>query len=700
MEPTVVSGPLGHTQWEPEQPFPLGFQTNSRGELSPNKTGQAGLDFRKGDQDETLQKCVQKPVVLEDLIQVSAFSCEDLQYEGEQSSISQANAYFQGLTFKENFEGLDDISDNTLSWLFSPALADVMGKTSTSKELTLEPDSLVENSNALSVQGNLISLSVPSSPLNISRRNSESNEELFLLVDLSDELSGLTQDSSSELKAQIVTEEQAGLPPSQSRETLSPETRDKGLFPDQVTALPITRSIAEQGLSENCYSPDHINKPPQGLGGTVPLLDLEVPDFDSSLCPASPDPAVCADVPNNVSADVSETEATVIRHIPLKEQRENELLALGPTDEPSFLTLPVDEDACIHNDLTSQCNSVENMSVDLMEDQNSHVAKTQSYQEEMALDLCLTVDDVHDDSWDVEQQETIKGGNIPCLRAEERLMDQPEDSDHLHQVASFDLSVQDINISSPEAGWTSEQAVEMISHSEMVGNDSLPVVSVVNTRQEDASSLKAVFDALDQDGDGFVRIEEFMEFAAAYGADQVKDLTKFLDPSGLGVISFEDFHRGISAISNGGPEPQLYSYSPGDGAVGCPEEYDEQNEVTDSAYLGSESTYSECETFTDEDTGALVPPEMHEDVETDSGIEATLHDPEDGGSRFSLNSELHSHSLVTVISGEEEHFEDFGESSTSELLLETSADGSMGEGDSPLTKPPEQVNGSSVIASR
>lgn len=56
--------------------------------------------------------------------------------------------------------------------------------------------------------------------------------------------------------------------------------------------------------------------------------------------------------------------------------------------------------------------------------------------------------------------------------------------------------------------------------------------------------------------------------------------------------------------------------------------------MTDSAYLGSESTYSECETFTDEDTGALVPPEMHEDVETDSGIEATLHDPEDGSNRL------------------------------------------------------------------
>ncbi|XP_033962909.1 rab11 family-interacting protein 3 isoform X3 [Pseudochaenichthys georgianus] len=177
----------------------------------------------------------------------------------------------------------------------------------------------------------------------------------------------------------------------------------------------------------------------------------------------------------------------------------------------------------------------------------------------------------------------------------------------------------------------------------------------------------------------------------------VKDLTKFLDPSGLGVISFEDFHRGITAISNGGPEPQIYNYSPGDGAVGCQEEYDEQNEVTDSAYLGSESTYSECETFTDEDTGALVPPEMHEEVETDSGIEATLHDPEDSGNRFSLNSELHNHSLVSVIGGEEEHFEDFGESNTSELL-ESSVEGREGEGLSPLEKTPAQSNGSSLLS--
>ncbi|XP_032430110.1 rab11 family-interacting protein 3 isoform X2 [Xiphophorus hellerii] len=542
MEPTVVSGPLGHAQWEPEQPFPLGFQPvdpDCGGVLSPSSTGQTGLDFRKGDYDDaTPQKSVEKPVALEDLITVSAFSCGDLQLEGK-----QASAYLQGLTLTESFE---EISDSTLSWLFSPTLTDVMGK-----ELTLKADSH-EESNAVADQGDLISLG---SPFNISRRNSG---EPFLLVDLS----GVTQDSPSELNAQIA-EEQAALPPSQ---TLSPETGDKGLFPDQVTNLPLTSSSAE-----SCHSP--------------PLLD-----FDS---PASV-------VPKN------EAQSAVIGHVPSEERSEN------------------DED-----------------SVDLMEDRSSFAAKTRSNQEEMALDLYLTAEEVHDDDDD-------DGGS------EERQ----------HQVASFDL-----NLPPPPA-------------------------AVGNARQDDVSSLKAVFDALDQDGDGFVRVEEFLEFAAAYGADQVKDLTKFLDPSGLGVISFEDFHRGISAISNGGPEPQLYSYNPGDGAGGCPEDYDE-NEVTDSAYLGSESTYSECETFTDEDTAALVPPEMHEDVETDSGIEATLHDPDDGGSRFSLNSELHSHSLVTVISGEEEHFEDFGESNTSDLLLESSVDGSMGKGDA---TPPEQINGSAVIS--
>lgn len=53
--------------------------------------------------------------------------------------------------------------------------------------------------------------------------------------------------------------------------------------------------------------------------------------------------------------------------------------------------------------------------------------------------------------------------------------------------------------------------------------------------------------------------------------------------------------------------------------------FSQANEVTDSAYMGSESTYSECETFTDEDTSTLVHHEMHDEVETDSAIDSTVH---------------------------------------------------------------------------
>lgn len=74
----------------------------------------------------------------------------------------------------------------------------------------------------------------------------------------------------------------------------------------------------------------------------------------------------------------------------------------------------------------------------------------------------------------------------------------------------------------------------------------------------------------------------------------------------------------------------------------------------------------------------------------------------DASLRFSLNSELHDHqpTMVTVIGGEEEHFEDFGESNTSELLLESSAEVTEGQADSPLAQPPEQVNGSSLLSPR
>ncbi|XP_062998979.1 rab11 family-interacting protein 3 [Elgaria multicarinata webbii] len=221
---------------------------------------------------------------------------------------------------------------------------------------------------------------------------------------------------------------------------------------------------------------------------------------------------------------------------------------------------------------------------------------------------------------------------------------------------------------------------------------------------EEAPRLRAVFDALDRDGDGFVRIEEFVQFATVYGAEQVKDLTKFLDPAGLGVISFEDFYRGISAIRSGGdPDNQLCTmgYTHDEPPSACPDEFDdfvafEANEVTDSAYMGSESTYSECETFTDEDTSTLVHQEMHDEVETDSAIDSAvpseftdpIEEVESGPHPHDLplTSDVNGHSIVTVISGEE-HFEDYGEGNEVDLFSDSLCNGESGFSSSSFLSP-------------
>ncbi|XP_034525491.1 rab11 family-interacting protein 3, partial [Ailuropoda melanoleuca] len=220
-----------------------------------------------------------------------------------------------------------------------------------------------------------------------------------------------------------------------------------------------------------------------------------------------------------------------------------------------------------------------------------------------------------------------------------------------------------------------------------------PLTSEPAACPEDGPRLRAVFDALDGDGDGFVRIEDFVQFATVYGAEQVKDLTRYLDPCGLGVISFEDFYRGITAIRNGESDGQLCGVAPAqdEEPPACPDEFDdfatfEANEVTDSAYMGSESTYSECETFTDEDTGTLVHPELQTEGDADSaGGSAVpsecLDAMEDPGHGALLllpgRSHLHSQSAVAVIGGEE-HFEDYGEGSEAELSLETLCNGEHG----------------------
>ncbi|XP_051037010.1 rab11 family-interacting protein 3 [Phodopus roborovskii] len=230
----------------------------------------------------------------------------------------------------------------------------------------------------------------------------------------------------------------------------------------------------------------------------------------------------------------------------------------------------------------------------------------------------------------------------------------------------------------------------------------LSLSSEPGTAQEEGARLRTVFDALDRDGDGFVRIEDFIQFAMVYGAEQVKDLTQYLDPSGLGVISFEDFHQGIVAIRNGDPAGQPYNVEPvqDEEPPACADEFDdfvtyEANEVTDSAYMGSESTYSECETFTDEDTSTLVHPELQPEGDADSaGGSAvpsecldTMEEP-DHGALLLLPGRTHPHSqTVVMVIGSEEHFEDYGEGSEAELSPETLCNGELDCGDPSFLSP-------------
>ncbi|XP_062915554.1 rab11 family-interacting protein 3 isoform X2 [Mobula hypostoma] len=206
------------------------------------------------------------------------------------------------------------------------------------------------------------------------------------------------------------------------------------------------------------------------------------------------------------------------------------------------------------------------------------------------------------------------------------------------------------------------------------GNESPTIVFQPPELEEDESReyerLRVVFDMFDLAGEGLIRLEDFCQIASSYGAEQVKELTKYLDPAGLGVIGFDDFCRGIAAIKNNGDSDSQNDdagFGNEDDVLPCSDGFEdfncfETNEVTDSAYMGSESTYSECETFTDEDTGTLIHHGAHDELETDSAIDATLNSEFTDTPEDPENSVLFNGTMNT-----EEHFEDYGESNENDF---------------------------------
>ncbi|PNJ02413.1 RAB11FIP3 isoform 8, partial [Pongo abelii] len=111
--------------------------------------------------------------------------------------------------------------------------------------------------------------------------------------------------------------------------------------------------------------------------------------------------------------------------------------------------------------------------------------------------------------------------------------------------------------------------------------------------------------------------------------------------------------------------------------------------------MGSESTYSECETFTDEDTSTLVHPELQPEGDADSAGGSAIpsecldamEEPDHGALLLLPGRPYpHSQSVITVIGGEE-HFEDYGEGSEAELSPETLCNGQLGCSDPAFLTP-------------
>ncbi|XP_037363741.1 rab11 family-interacting protein 3 [Talpa occidentalis] len=111
--------------------------------------------------------------------------------------------------------------------------------------------------------------------------------------------------------------------------------------------------------------------------------------------------------------------------------------------------------------------------------------------------------------------------------------------------------------------------------------------------------------------------------------------------------------------------------------------------------MGSEGTFSECETFTDEDTSALAQPELQPEGDADSaGGSAVASEGLDTveelgqGALLLLPGRPHLHGQAGLVAvGGEEHFEDFGEGGEAEPCVEVLCDGEQASRDPVLRTP-------------
>ncbi|KAL4657905.1 rab11 family-interacting protein 4A-like [Arapaima gigas] len=173
--------------------------------------------------------------------------------------------------------------------------------------------------------------------------------------------------------------------------------------------------------------------------------------------------------------------------------------------------------------------------------------------------------------------------------------------------------------------------------------------------------LKEVFDVCDEDADGFIRIEHFVNLGLRFGqGDEVRRLSEYLDPGCQGKINFKSFCHGVFAIK--GCEEMLKS------ALGsC--HLNARPQETDNGYYyqgeagGRQPTIPCVNQFSDIPLfpeGTSLPHSETQDSDMDSS-DGGPSDDSSGQLDPCITSNLCAHSPASVISAEEQ-FEDYGES--------------------------------------
>uniref|UniRef100_A0A3Q4ARH2 Uncharacterized protein n=1 Tax=Mola mola TaxID=94237 RepID=A0A3Q4ARH2_MOLML len=168
--------------------------------------------------------------------------------------------------------------------------------------------------------------------------------------------------------------------------------------------------------------------------------------------------------------------------------------------------------------------------------------------------------------------------------------------------------------------------------------------------------LKEVFDVCDEDADGFIRVEHLEDLGIQFGqGDEVKKLTRCLDPNAHGKINFKDFCHGVFAIK--GCEEILKL------AVGPRSVASNQPSVTDNGYIYQNGEAKLGPPIIMCTRAYPVSTMYAEGADGECDMDSSTENANSSGSLNPRRQDSHltpDSTSASVISGEEQ-FEDYGE---------------------------------------